>query len=175
MVVAAGLSADARMTLAQVAAEADFARVTMDGEAAYMARQPQVRLGPAVVSLPAGGFLQATAQAEAAMAAFVAEAAAGGISMAGFYERRARRIVPALVFVLWGSYESVATVFDTADAAMGLMATINLVAIYLMSGLVTKLTRDYFAQRRKGVPRFNPADYPELGDQIDRDIWTQRR
>lgn len=81
----------------------------------------------------------------------------------------------ALVFVLWGSYESVATVFDTADAAMGLMATINLVAICLMSGLVTKLTRDYFAQRRNGVPRFNPADYPELGDQIDRDIWNQRR
>jgi len=72
-----GLSADARMQLAERAAEADFARVTLAGEMAYMARMPQVRLGPARVSLPPGSFLQATAGAEAAMTAFVGEAAAG--------------------------------------------------------------------------------------------------
>jgi AGCS family alanine or glycine:cation symporter len=31
-----------------------------------------------------------------------------------------------LLMVVWGAYESVATVFNAADAAMGLMATINL-------------------------------------------------
>src|SRR3990167_9480117 len=41
-----GLSADARMRLAEAAAEGDFARVTMDGDVAYGARQPVVRLGP---------------------------------------------------------------------------------------------------------------------------------
>ena len=59
-----GLSADARMQLAERAAAADFARVTLDGEVAYMARQPTVRLGPATVALPPGAFLQATPQAE---------------------------------------------------------------------------------------------------------------
>jgi 23S rRNA (uracil1939-C5)-methyltransferase len=80
-----GLSADARVQLAERAAQADFARVTLDGEIAYLARQPQVRLGPAVVALPPGAFLQATLQAEAAMAAFVAEAAAGAARIADLY------------------------------------------------------------------------------------------
>ncbi len=80
-----GLSADARMQLAERAAEADFARVTLDGEVAYMIRQPQVRLGPATVSLPPGAFLQATPQAEAAMVGFVGEAAAGAQRIADLY------------------------------------------------------------------------------------------
>ncbi len=80
-----GLSADARVQLADRAAEADFARVTIDGEVAYQARSPQVRLGPATVALPPGAFLQATAQAEAAMADFVAEQAAGAARIADLY------------------------------------------------------------------------------------------
>jgi 23S rRNA (uracil1939-C5)-methyltransferase len=80
-----GLSADARVQLAERAAEADFARVTLDGEVAYQARGPQVRLGSAVVALPPGAFLQATRDAEAAMAAFVAEAAGGASRIADLY------------------------------------------------------------------------------------------
>nr|WP_047581271.1 alanine/glycine:cation symporter family protein [Methylobacterium sp. ZNC0032] len=77
----------------------------------------------------------------------------------------------ALVMVIWGAYESVATVFDAADAVMGLMATINLIAIVLLSGTVAKLTADYLAQRRSGVPHFDAGQYPELSGKIDRDIW----
>ncbi len=80
-----GLSADARVALAERAAAGGFIRVTLDGEAAYLARQPQVRLGPAMVALPPGAFLQATPQAERAMAAFVAEAAAGAGRIADLY------------------------------------------------------------------------------------------
>lgn len=80
-----GLSADARMQLAERAAEAGFARVTLAGEMAYMAHMPQVRLGPARVGLPPGSFLQATPGAEAAMAGFVAEAAAGAHRIADLY------------------------------------------------------------------------------------------
>jgi 23S rRNA (uracil1939-C5)-methyltransferase len=80
-----GLSADARMTLAERAAEADFASVTLDGEAAYLARAPQVRLGPASVRLPPGAFLQATAEAEAAMADFVSAGAHGATRIADLY------------------------------------------------------------------------------------------
>lgn len=80
-----GLSADARMLIAERAAEADFARVTLAGEVAYLARAPQVRLGPATVRLPPGAFLQATTGAEAAMTAFVGEAAAGASRIADLY------------------------------------------------------------------------------------------
>lgn len=80
-----------------------------------------------------------------------------------------------LAMVLWGAWEAVATVFNAADAAMGLMATINLVAIVLLSRLVVKLTRDYFAQRAAGRrPEFNADDYPELADQIDATIWRRQ-
>jgi len=80
-----GLSADARMQLAERAAEADFARVTLAGEVAYQARSALVRLGPATVALPPGAFLQATRGAEAAMTAFVTAAAEGASRIADLY------------------------------------------------------------------------------------------
>ncbi|MDO4233181.1 MAG: alanine/glycine:cation symporter family protein [Lautropia sp.] len=80
--------------------------------------------------------------------------------------------VLVLVFVLWGARESLTTVFDTADMTMGIMALINLIGIVLLSGLVVKLTRDYFAQLKdNGNPRFRVSDYPELKGQIDENIW----
>jgi 23S rRNA (uracil1939-C5)-methyltransferase len=80
-----GLSADARVQLAERAAEANFARVTIDGEVAYQARLPQVRLGQVAVSLPPGAFLQATREAEAAMTAFIGEQAAGATRIADLF------------------------------------------------------------------------------------------
>lgn len=80
-----GLSADARMRAAEAASAGDFARVTLAGEMVYQARQPMVRLGPATVALPAGSFLQAVPQAEAAMAAFAVEAVAGANRVADLY------------------------------------------------------------------------------------------
>ncbi len=80
-----------------------------------------------------------------------------------------------LCMVIWGAWESVATVFNAADASMGLMATINLVAIVLLSGLVVRLTRDYLAKRKAGLlPRFVASDMPELKGEIDPEIWSGR-
>ncbi|WP_420390202.1 alanine/glycine:cation symporter family protein [Marinobacter sp.] len=77
-----------------------------------------------------------------------------------------------LGMVVWGSYEAVVTVFNAADASMGLMATINLIAIVMLSGTVVKLTKDYLAQRKQGeVPHFKSKDYPELHEKIDSNIW----
>ena len=76
-----------------------------------------------------------------------------------------------LVFIVWGAREAITTVFDAADAVMGIMAIINLVGISLLSGLVVKLTRDYFEQAKHGDPRFRLSDYPELKGQIEEEIW----
>jgi AGCS family alanine or glycine:cation symporter len=79
-----------------------------------------------------------------------------------------------LAMVVWGAYESVATVFNAADASMGLMATINLVAIVLLSGLVARLTKDYLAKRKAGqVPHFLASEMPELKGEIDAEIWSR--
>jgi 23S rRNA (uracil1939-C5)-methyltransferase len=82
---AGALSADARGRVAEAAVAADFARVTLAGEMLYQARAPMVRVGRASVALPAGGFLQAVAEAERVMAAFVSEALAGARSVADLY------------------------------------------------------------------------------------------
>lgn len=79
-----------------------------------------------------------------------------------------------LVFIVWGAYEKIGTVFDTADAVMGIMASINLVGITLLSGLVVKLTKDYFEQSKTGSPYFHLDQYPELKGQIDEKIWGGR-
>lgn len=82
--------------------------------------------------------------------------------------------VVVLGFVMWGSLQAVTTVFNLADAAMAIMATINLVAILILSKTVAKLTRDYFAQRRSGQePIFRIREYPELGDGVDASIWNR--
>ena len=80
-----GLSADARMRAAEAASAGDMARVTLAGEMVYQARQPMVRVGPAMVALPPGSFLQAVPQAEAVMAAFAVEAVAGANRVADLY------------------------------------------------------------------------------------------
>ena len=72
-----GLSADNRVRLAERAEAAGVARATLDGETLYRARPPLIRFGTASVVLPPGGFLQAVARAEAAMAEVAAEALAG--------------------------------------------------------------------------------------------------
>ncbi|NYZ62910.1 alanine/glycine:cation symporter family protein [Luteimonas deserti] len=82
-----------------------------------------------------------------------------------------------LGMVGWGAFARLDIVWDTADAAMGLMAIVNLLAIVLLSGVAVRLTRDYDRKIRAGEtsPRLDAADFPELGDTIDRSIWTATR
>lgn len=72
-----GLSGDGRSQAIRAAAAADLARLSLAGETLVMARQPRVAFGPATVPLPAGGFLQAVPEAEAAMVSRAVEAVRG--------------------------------------------------------------------------------------------------
>lgn len=80
-----GLSRDAQMKAIAAAGRADLARLSLAGESLVMARQPQVAFGPATVSLPAGGFLQAVPEAEAAMVSRAAEAVRGAKKIADLF------------------------------------------------------------------------------------------
>lgn len=80
-----GLSADARMRIAEAASAADLARVTLAGEVVFQARRPVVRFGQASVALPPGAFLQATAEAEEAMAQAVGEGVGEARTVADLY------------------------------------------------------------------------------------------
>ena len=80
-----GPSADSGLRAAEAAQAAGLARVTLGGEIIYQARRPMVRFGQAVVALPPGGFLQATAQGEQVMADIVVEAIGGSSKVADLF------------------------------------------------------------------------------------------
>lgn len=60
-----------RQTLAGIATEHDLARLSWTGETVAQLRAPVLRIGAAQVTPPPGAFLQATAEAEAALVAAV--------------------------------------------------------------------------------------------------------
>lgn len=79
-----------------------------------------------------------------------------------------------LAMVVWGALQTVTTVFNFADAAMGLMAVINLTAILLLSGTVYRLTKDYFGQRKAGQePTFVLEDFEGATKGVSPKIWNE--
>lgn len=80
----------------------------------------------------------------------------------------------AMAMVVWGAVQPVSAVFNLADASMAVMATINLVAILILSKTVTVLTKDYFGQKAAGkTPLFRFKDHPDLNKGIDPTIWNR--
>lgn len=80
-----GLSGDAQMRAIAAAQRADLARLSLAGDVMMMARQPKVAFGPATVPLPAGGFLQAVPEAEAAMVSRALAAVKGAKKIADLF------------------------------------------------------------------------------------------
>lgn len=80
-----GLSGDAQMRAIAAAHRADLARLSLAGDVMMMARQPKVAFGPATVPLPAGGFLQAVPEAEAAMVSRAVAAVKGAKKIADLF------------------------------------------------------------------------------------------
>jgi AGCS family alanine or glycine:cation symporter len=72
-----------------------------------------------------------------------------------------RVIVVALVFL--GSVASLDDVWAIADVTMGLMATVNLIAVLALTGVTVKVLRDYDRQRKAGLdPVFTRESVPGL-------------
>jgi 23S rRNA (uracil1939-C5)-methyltransferase len=119
-----GLSADARTRAAEAASAGDMARVTLAGEVVYQARAPVVRLGPASVVLPPGAFLQASPQAEAAMAEAVTEATLGAQRVADLFcgvgTFTFRLAQTASVYAADGSAPAIAALTTAIGSAPGL-------------------------------------------------------
>ncbi|MFL6714994.1 MAG: alanine:cation symporter family protein [Burkholderiaceae bacterium] len=77
-----------------------------------------------------------------------------------------RRDILTMVYWPWwmGRDGSVTTPSDAADSSMGLMATVNMIAIALPSGTVARLMRDYRRQRKADMkPVFDMGRFPEPG------------
>lgn len=78
-----------------------------------------------------------------------------------------------LFMVYFGAITSVPLVWSMADLCMGIMATLNLVAILLLMPYVKTLLKDYLAQRKRGVqePKFKLQDHPKMKNKVKSDIW----
>ncbi|SDZ84261.1 alanine/glycine:cation symporter family protein [Microbulbifer marinus] len=80
-----------------------------------------------------------------------------------------------ILFGAWvaysGSSENFALLWNMADMSMGFMATANLLAILLLSGVAFKVLGDYEAQRAKGIvePVFDARKYDIKG--IEHGVW----
>nr|WP_314429111.1 class I SAM-dependent RNA methyltransferase [uncultured Brevundimonas sp.] len=80
-----GLTADVTARAIAAAAEADLARLSLDGDTLVMARQPRITFGRASVPLPPASFLQAAPAAEAAMVSRAVEAVRGARKVADLF------------------------------------------------------------------------------------------
>ncbi|WP_441370178.1 alanine/glycine:cation symporter family protein [Acinetobacter lwoffii] len=78
-----------------------------------------------------------------------------------------------LVMVYFGSIASVPLIWNMADLFMGVMASINLIAILLLMPFLLMLLRDYTGQLKRGVkePKFKLDNHPKFKDKVKSDIW----
>jgi 23S rRNA (uracil1939-C5)-methyltransferase len=79
------LSPQRATALARLAERHKLARLTRHGELIALRASPTVKMGRAVVPLPPGAFLQATAEGEAQLARLLAEHAAGAKNIADLF------------------------------------------------------------------------------------------
>jgi AGCS family alanine or glycine:cation symporter len=74
--------------------------------------------------------------------------------------------------VMFGAVSKIDVVWALADASMGMMALVNLVALLLLSNIAIKVIKHYKTQRKAGIePNFIAADFPELTGKIEEGIW----
>lgn len=78
-----------------------------------------------------------------------------------------------LVMVYFGSVASVPLIWNLADLFMGIMASINLLAILLLTPFLLMLLRDYRSQLKSGIkePVFKLDRHPKYKDKVKSDIW----
>jgi AGCS family alanine or glycine:cation symporter len=79
-----------------------------------------------------------------------------------------------LALVVWGSAQDLSTVFAFADLTMGLLALVNLVAVFLLFKVGLRVMKDFDRQVQAGdqQPIFDASRFSDLN--IDRQAWTEK-
>ncbi|MBO2629630.1 alanine/glycine:cation symporter family protein [Shewanella algae] len=95
-----------------------------------------------------------------------------------FLSNNSRKVLPlfrlcVLGMVMFGAVAKIQLVWDMADLSMGLMATVNIIALVLLSGVAMRVINDYRDQLSEGKePVFDKSKFPELEGHIEEGIWT---
>jgi len=81
--------------------------------------------------------------------------------------------VVVLGMIMFGAVAKSDLVWNMADASMGLMALVNIIAILMLSKFVFIIAKDYNAQLDAGkTPTFDSSQYPEIDAKINSEIWN---
>ena len=80
--------------------------------------------------------------------------------------------VLVICLVLWGSMQDLSTVFGFADVTMGLLALVNLAAVFMLFKVGLRVMRDYDAQIEAGVasPVLDAKQFADLD--LDPSVWN---
>jgi 23S rRNA (uracil1939-C5)-methyltransferase len=148
-----------RQALITVAERHDLARLSNHGETIIERRIPMLRMGRALVALPAGGFLQATAKGEETLAALVCAGAKGAKRVADLFSGSGtfalRLAEQSEVIAVEGEDSSVKALARAAGHALGLKSVTaerrNLYARPLMGGELDKIDCVVFDPPRAGA------------------------
>ena len=101
---------------------------------------------------------------------YLGENALGFFSQKRWLVQVYRVLVMALV--LWGSMQDLSTVFGFADVTMGLLALVNLFAVFMLFKIGLRLMRDYDEQISAGVesPVLDAKKFADLD--LDPSVWS---
>ncbi|MBQ4864801.1 alanine:cation symporter family protein [Pseudoalteromonas sp. MMG013] len=79
-----------------------------------------------------------------------------------------------LAMVMFGAVGELGLIWTMADISMGMMAIVNVVALFMLSGFVIWLYKDYCCQLKAGItPVFNPDNHPEMEKTLPKGIWKK--
>ncbi|MBQ4845965.1 alanine/glycine:cation symporter family protein [Pseudoalteromonas sp. MMG005] len=79
-----------------------------------------------------------------------------------------------LAMVMFGAVGELGLIWTMADISMGMMAIVNVVALFMLSGFVIWLYKDYCSQLKAGItPVFNPDNHPEMEKTLPKGIWKK--
>jgi AGCS family alanine or glycine:cation symporter len=79
-----------------------------------------------------------------------------------------------LAMVMFGAVGELGLIWTMADISMGMMAIVNVVALFMLSKFVIWLYKDYLSQLKAGVtPVFNPENHPEMKKTLPYGIWRK--
>ncbi len=99
-----------------------------------------------------------------------------GENSIAYFDSAPRYAIPVfrvcvLALIFWASQQDLATVFSFSDFTMGLLAVVNLVALWFLFPVAKKLLQDYEARLANGAKMvFQAADMPD--EELDSMSWT---
>ncbi|CAH9057744.1 Amino-acid carrier protein AlsT [Pseudoalteromonas holothuriae] len=77
-----------------------------------------------------------------------------------------------LGMVMFGAVGELGVIWTMADVSMGMMAIVNVIALFMLSGFVIWLYKDYNRQLKAGItPVFNANEHSKMKETLPKDIW----